>query len=196
MTSQPVRTVTAGLLGLLLTGSLLAAPALAQSNNAPEGSRERTQPWDRQINNTATQADAWFDSYKFRSGETLERLKIHYATLGAPHRNANGDIDNAVLVLHWTGADGRALLSPTYMKALFDPGRPLDANRYYLIFADSVGHGQSSKPSDGLKGKVSQLRLRRHCRSPVQTRHRDSGHQASSCHSRHVHGRHECVAMG
>jgi homoserine O-acetyltransferase len=105
------------------------------------------------VNTAAVQADATFDNYKFRDGETLERLKIHYATLGTPHRNAQGDIDNAVLVLHWTGADSRALLSPTYTKALFDPGRPLDANRYYLIFADSVGHGQSSKPSDGLKAK-------------------------------------------
>jgi homoserine O-acetyltransferase len=105
------------------------------------------------MNPAAQQADVWFDHYKFRSGEALDRVKIHYATLGTPHRNAQGDIDNAVLVLHWTGADSRALLSPTYSKALFDPGRPLDASRYYLIFADSVGHGQSSKPSDGLKAK-------------------------------------------
>jgi homoserine O-acetyltransferase/O-succinyltransferase len=55
--------------------------------------------------------------------------------------------------LHWTGADSRALLSPTFEKALFDPGRPLDSNRYYLIFPDSIGHGQSSQPSDGLKAK-------------------------------------------
>lgn len=153
MTFQRVPTATSGLLALLLSGSLFASPALAQSDTATGASREQTRPWDRQINTTAVQADAWFASYKFRSGETLERLKIHYATLGQPHRSANGDIDNAVLVLHWTGADGRALLSPTYMKALFDPGRPLDASRYYLIFADSVGHGQSSKPSDGLKTK-------------------------------------------
>jgi homoserine O-acetyltransferase len=93
---------------------------------------------------------AWFENYKFRDGESSPRLRIHYATLGTPHRNAQGDIDNAVLVLHWTGADGRALLSPTYMNALFDPGRPLDAHSYYLIFPDSVGHGQSSRPSDGL----------------------------------------------
>jgi homoserine O-acetyltransferase len=100
---------------------------------------------------TLKEADAWFENYKFRDGETIARLRIHYATLGAPHRNADGNIDNAVLVLHWTGADGLALLSPTYMKALFDMGRPLDAQRHYLIFPDSVGHGQSSKPSDGLK---------------------------------------------
>jgi homoserine O-acetyltransferase len=97
------------------------------------------------------QADAWFENYKFRDGESIPRLRVHYATLGTSNRNAQGDIDNAVLVLHWTGADGRALVSPTYMKALFDRGQPLDAHSYYLIFPDSVGHGQSSRPSDGLR---------------------------------------------
>jgi homoserine O-acetyltransferase len=125
--------------------------SLAQSSPPSAAAGEPASPWDRRENAAAVQADAWFDNYKFRDGETLARLKIHYATLGTPHRNAAGEIDNAVLVLHWTGADSRALLSPTYMKALFDPGRPLDAHRYYLIFADSLGHGQSSKPSDGLK---------------------------------------------
>lgn len=72
---------------------------------------------------------------------------------GTPHQNAKGEIDNAVLALHWTGGDSRVLLSPTFTQALFNPGRPLDAKRYYLIFPDSVGHGQSSKPSDGLKTK-------------------------------------------
>jgi homoserine O-acetyltransferase len=99
----------------------------------------------------ANPSDAWFDNYQFSDGKAMDRVRIHYATLGTPHRNAQGDIDNAVLVLHWTGADGRALLTPTYMKALFDPHRPLDARRFYLIFADSIGHGRSSKPSDGLR---------------------------------------------
>ncbi len=95
------------------------------------------------------EADAWFENYRFRSGETLDRVKIHYTTLGTPHRNGKGEIDNAVLMLHWTGADGGTLTNPIFRKALFDPGRPLDATRYYLILPDSVGHGASSKPSDG-----------------------------------------------
>ena len=99
----------------------------------------------------AAQADAFFDNYRFRDGEILPRLRIHYSTLGSPHRNAQGQIDNAVLVIHWTGADGKTLLSTNYMEALFAPGRPLDATRYFLILPDNVGHGQSSKPSDGLK---------------------------------------------
>jgi homoserine O-acetyltransferase/O-succinyltransferase len=108
-------------------------------------------PWTQDQNTTATQGDAWFNNYRFRDGETLPCLRIHYATLGSPHRDGQGRIDNAVIVIHWTGADGNTLLSKNYMEALFAPGRPLDATRYFLIFPDNVGHGQSSKPSDGLR---------------------------------------------
>ena len=92
----------------------------------------------------AKQADAYYDNYRLRDGKILARLRLHYATLGNPHRNSHGDIDNAVLVLHWTGSGGSALLTPEFVKALFDPGRPLDARRYYLIFPDNLGHGNSS----------------------------------------------------
>jgi len=131
--------------------SLTAAEEPAPSQSAQVQTGAGLRPWGREKNANVRQADAWFENYKFRGGEIITRLRIHYATLGEPHRDAGGNIDNAVLVLHWTGADGLALLSPTYMKALFDPERPLDARRYYLIFPDSVGHGQSSKPSDRLK---------------------------------------------
>ncbi|NIG77917.1 alpha/beta fold hydrolase [Klebsiella sp. Ap-873] len=135
------------LLSLLLAGTGLSSPVFASSAAAPAA------PWDTQLNPAAHQADAVFANYKFRDGETLAQVKLHYATLGKAHRNAQGEIDNAILVLHWTGADSRALLSPVWTKSLYGPGRPLDSNRYYLIFADSIGHGQSSKPSDGLKAK-------------------------------------------
>jgi homoserine O-acetyltransferase/O-succinyltransferase len=110
-------------------------------------------PWGQGDNPAATQADVTFENYHFRDGEKLEHVRIHYATLGTAHCGADGQIDNAVMVLHWTGADGRALLTPAYMKALFDPGRPLDSRRYYLIFPDSIGHGRSSRPSEGLRMK-------------------------------------------
>ena len=151
MTFQRVCAAPGVLLAILVSGAVIAVPVKAQSN--PRTPAASNGPWDQQINAAAVPADAWFNNYRFRNGETLERVKIHYATLGTPRRNASGDIDNAVVVLHWTGADSRALLSPTFTKALFDAGRPLDANRYYLIFPDSVGHGQSSRPSDGLKAK-------------------------------------------
>jgi len=102
---------------------------------------------------TARQAHAWFTHYAFRNGPTLDRVRIHYSTLGEPHLDAHGEIDNAVLMLHWTGADGMALQSPAFMQSVFGPGCPLSADRFYLIFADSVGHGKSSKPSDGLKAR-------------------------------------------
>jgi homoserine O-acetyltransferase/O-succinyltransferase len=117
-------------------------------SQAGEGSAS---PSVQQVSSGATQGNAWFENYRFRDGGTLPRLRLHFATLGTPHRNAQDDIDNAVLVIHWTGASGSVLLGTNYMKALFDPGRPLDARRHYLIFSDNVGHGQSSKPSDGLK---------------------------------------------
>jgi homoserine O-acetyltransferase/O-succinyltransferase len=145
---RPRRALATAVLGFLMSGTLPSGSTFAQSASPAAPS-----PWDQQANTAASQSDAQFDSYTFRDGEKLDRVKIHYATLGKPHRNAQGDIDNAVLVLHWTGADSRVLLSPTFTKALFDPGRALDASRYYLIFPDSVGHGQSSKPSDGLKAK-------------------------------------------
>ena len=152
MDSRQTHTAPALVLGLL-SATALSSPALAQTGSAAGTPSAQVSPWTQGQATIGQQADAWFENYKFRDGETLDRVKIHYATLGTPHRNASGDIDNAVLVLHWTGADSRALLSPTYMKALFDPGRPLNAARYYLIFPDSVGHGQSSKPSDGLRAK-------------------------------------------
>lgn len=89
--------------------------------------------------------------YQFLNGQQLENLKIHYATLGIPRKNESGEIINAVLILHWTGADGAAMLSDAFKQNLYAPGKPLDANKYFLIFPDNIGHGKSSKPSDGLQ---------------------------------------------
>jgi homoserine O-acetyltransferase len=87
----------------------------------------------------------------FRSGERMEEVRIHYATLGQPHRDRRGRIDNAVLLLHGTGGSGRQFLSPQFADELFAPGQPLDITRYWIILVDNIGHGQSSKPSDGLR---------------------------------------------
>ncbi len=89
--------------------------------------------------------------FKFRSGEFLPRLNMHYATLGEPHRNAAGEIDNAVMVLHGTGGSGQQFLRPQFADELYGPGQPLDLSRYWIILPDNIGHGKSSKPSDGLK---------------------------------------------
>jgi homoserine O-acetyltransferase len=92
-------------------------------------------------------------NFHFGSGETLPELKLRYLTLGSPHRNAAGGVDNAVLLLHGTGGNRRTLLVPQFSDVLFGPGEPLDITRYFLIFPDDIGQGDSSKPSDGLRMK-------------------------------------------
>jgi len=89
-------------------------------------------------------------NYNFHDGETLPVLRLHYLTLGTVHRDSQGHADNAVLLLHGTGGSAHSLLAPQFSKELFGPGQPLDITKYFLIFPDDIGHGQSSKPSDGL----------------------------------------------
>ncbi|WP_416222364.1 alpha/beta fold hydrolase [Sphingosinicella sp. LY1275] len=89
--------------------------------------------------------------FRFGSGETMKALKLHYGTLGTPVRDARGRVTNAVMVLHGTGGSGRQFLAPQFAQELFGPGQPLDLGRYYVILPDNIGHGRSSKPSDGLR---------------------------------------------
>jgi len=98
-----------------------------------------------------TQGDAILKDFAFSDGEKLAALKIHYATLGTPHRDKAGKIDNAVMVLHGTGGSGRQFLQPQFAQELYGPGQPLDLSRFYVILPDGIGHGQSSKPSDGMR---------------------------------------------
>ncbi len=97
------------------------------------------------VDGTVTLAD-----FRFGTGETLPQLRLHYLTLGTPHRNAAGHVDNAVLLLHGTGGSAHSLLVPVFSDVLFAPGAPLDITKYFIILPDDIGHGQSSKPSDGL----------------------------------------------
>ncbi len=89
--------------------------------------------------------------FSFRDGETMAAVRLRYATLGQPHRNARGEIDNAVMLLHGTGGSGKQFLSPQFANELYGPGQPLDIQRYWIILPDNIGHGGSSKPSDGLR---------------------------------------------
>jgi homoserine O-acetyltransferase len=91
--------------------------------------------------------------FKFRSGETMADLRLHYTTLGAPHRDRHGHVDNAVLILHGTGGDGHQFLRPQFAGVLFAAGGLLDPAKYYIILPDGIGHGKSSKPSDGLHAR-------------------------------------------
>jgi homoserine O-acetyltransferase len=91
--------------------------------------------------------------FRFTSGETLPELRLHYRTLGRPRRDAAGVVRNAVLILHGTGGSGGQFLSPLFAGELYGPGQPLDTSTHYLILPDNIGHGRSSKPSDGLRAR-------------------------------------------
>jgi homoserine O-acetyltransferase len=91
--------------------------------------------------------------FRFNSGETLPELRIHYRTLGKPALDEKGVARNAVLILHGTTGSGANFIRKEFAGELFGPGQPLDAARYFLILPDGIGHGQSSKPSDGLHAR-------------------------------------------
>jgi homoserine O-acetyltransferase len=95
--------------------------------------------------------DVVLSNFSFRDGGALPSVKMHVTTLGTPYRNAAGEIDNAVMVLHGTGGSGSQFLQPQFADELYGPGQPLDIRRYWIILPDNLGHGKSSKPSDGLR---------------------------------------------
>ena len=121
---------------LLLALLLAAAPAAAQQPD-----------WASRL----TEGDVTLANFRFRSGETLPERRIMHAQLGTPRRDAAGNIVNAVMVLHGTGGSGRQFLAPQFADELYGPGQPLDLAHYYVILPDNIGHGRSSKPSDGLR---------------------------------------------
>jgi homoserine O-acetyltransferase/O-succinyltransferase len=126
--------------------SRLAVLALLSASIAPaaQAQREAATKWPTQDGTYIIQ------NFKFGSGESIPELKLHYITLGKPHMNAAGHVDNAILLLHGTGGNAHSLMSPVFSDVLFGPGQPFDITKYYLILPDDIGHGESSKPSDGL----------------------------------------------
>jgi homoserine O-acetyltransferase len=104
------------------------------------------------------EGDCTLRDFRFASGEKLAEVRIHYRTLGKPRRDDKGVVRNAVLVLHGTGGEGGALVGKgpageTFAGELFGKGQPLDAARYYIILPDNLGHGKSTRPSDGLRAR-------------------------------------------
>jgi len=124
------------LLALAFASALMLSPAFAQAPPL-----------------ATSEGEYVIKDFRFRSGETLPELRMHYTTLGTPHRNAAGHVDNAVLVMHGTGGDARTFMRPIFAGVLFTPGGLLDASKYFIILPDGLGHGKSSKPSDGLHRK-------------------------------------------
>ena len=120
-----------------LTAAILllwtAAPGLAQIYPAP------------------VERDFIVKNYTFASGETLPEVKLHYRTVGEPRKDADGVVRNGILIMHGTGGTGRAVVGAGFGGRLFGKGQPYDASRYFIIMPDAVGHGDSSKPSDGLR---------------------------------------------
>lgn len=100
-----------------------------------------------------TLGDFTIHNFKFASGESLPILRVHYRTLGKPRRDARGVVRNAVLILHGTTGSGNNFLTPIFAGELFGSGQPLDTTKYYVILRDAIGHGQSSRPSDGLRAR-------------------------------------------
>ena len=103
-----------------------------------------------------TEGDFVLHNFQFRSGESLPELNLHYTTLGKPARDAQGHTTNAVLILHGTGGTGHQFLARQFADVLFGPGQLLDATRYFIVLPDGIGHGKSSKPSDGLHAHFPQ----------------------------------------
>lgn len=99
------------------------------------------------------EGDYMIANFRFRSGEVLPELKLHYRTIGTPVRDAAGVVRNAVWIGHGTGGAGTQFLSAQFGNVLFGPGQLLDATKYFIILPDGIGHGKSSKPSDGLHAK-------------------------------------------
>jgi homoserine O-acetyltransferase/O-succinyltransferase len=99
------------------------------------------------------EGDYVVQGFRFQSGEVIPELRLHWTTLGTPIRSAAGHVTNAVLILHGTGGDGHQFLRPQFADELFGPGQPLDIQKYYVILPDGIGHGQSSRPSDGLHAR-------------------------------------------
>jgi homoserine O-acetyltransferase len=122
---------------LCLAGMLLGAGAVPAAGAAAADAR------------AMHAADFVLHDFHFASGETLGELRLHYLTLGEPRRDAQGHVSNAVLLLHGTGGSGQQFLRPQFADVLLAAGGLLDPARYYIILPDNIGHGASSKPSDG-----------------------------------------------
>src|SRR5215831_8863405 len=123
------------LMFLCITLVFAEAPAAGQNYPAPVGD------------------DYIISDFHFHDGAVLPQLKLHYRTIGKPVKDGSGIVRNAVWIGHGTGGSGSSFLTPRFAGVLFGPGQLLDAERYFIILPDAIGHGGSSKPSDGLHAR-------------------------------------------
>ena len=99
------------------------------------------------------EGDFTLRDFKFQSGETLPELRIHYRTLGKPEKDAEGKTTNAILIMHGTTGSGAQFIRPEFAGELFGKDQPLDATKFFIVLPDGIGHGKSSKPSDGMHAR-------------------------------------------
>jgi homoserine O-acetyltransferase/O-succinyltransferase len=125
----------AALMSLALLPVLLSSPSVAANYPPP------------------AEGDFIVKDFRFASGESLPELRIHYRTFGQPRADRNGVVRNAVLIMHGTGGSGASLVRDEFAGELFGAGQPLDATHYFIVLPDGIGHGKSSKPSDGLHAR-------------------------------------------
>jgi homoserine O-acetyltransferase/O-succinyltransferase len=133
----------------LTTAASLAAACLLLAPCALGADQPATAP-------KPLEGDYVIPNFRFASGEALPELRLHFTTIGKARRDERGRVTNAVLILHDTGGSGRSFLIDRFSGVLFNKGQALDTNRYYVILPDSIGHGDSSKPSDGLHMRFPQ----------------------------------------
>src|SRR5205809_7612996 len=100
-----------------------------------------------------TEGDYTIRDFKFQSGETLPELRLHYRTLGKLEKNAQGKTTNAILIMHGTTGSGAQFIRSEFAGELFGKDQPLDATKFFIVLPDGIGHGKSSKPSDGIHAK-------------------------------------------
>lgn len=138
-------------LGLLVTLAIALAQGQAGTQTPAENAAKN--PSSAPVPH---EADFVIHNFRFQSGETLPEVRMHYTTFGSPVKDARGRTTNAILVLHGTSGTGHQFLRPIFAGVLFGPGQLLDANKYYIILPDNIGHGKSSKPSDGMHAHFPQ----------------------------------------
>ena len=132
--------------------AMFAGAASAQTPPPPQPTSPEPPPQtpSQALPLATSEGDFLINDFHFRSGEILPELKLHYTTLGKIHRNQAGHVDNAVIVMHGTGGNGGNFIRPQFSGVLFAPGGLLDSAKYFIVLPDGIGHGKSSKPSDGL----------------------------------------------
>ena len=134
--------------------------------------------------------------FAFDCGDVLPELRLHYRALGDPARDASGRVNNAVLILHGTTGNGEQFLRESFAGELFGPGQLLDAARHFIILPDGIGHGGSSKPSDGMRMRFPRYGYRDMVRAQHRLLTDGLGVDRLEARDGHVDGRHAYLALG